>query len=221
VYPAWAESCWIKGADRLRSCSIKCQVSQTCQIAKPTTMARNRGRLRRTGSDCPSGELHLKTLGVNSRLVVQVHPVLRHIYGNAGFFARPRGLCQDIGGEHGTIEMAAKLTSTIIQAAIDGFEAQKKNIDAQIAELRAMLTGAPESAAEDAPAKGTRRKFSAASRRRMREAQQLRWAKIKGESLAPAKTATKAAKPKRGITAAGRKALSIAMKKRWAAKKAA
>jgi hypothetical protein len=105
--------------------------------------------------------------------------------------------------------MAAKLTSTIIQAAIDGFEAQKKNIDAQIEELRAMLTGASESTAEDAPAKGTRRKFSAASRRRMREAQQLRWAKIKGESPAPAKTATKAAKPKRGITAAG-----------WAAKKA-
>jgi len=39
---------------------------------------------------------------------------------------------------------------------------------------------------------------------------------------APAtKTATKAAKPRGGITAAGRKALSIAMKKRWAAKKAA
>src|SRR3984885_13950542 len=139
--------------------------------------------------------------------------------GGSEILAGLRGLCQDIGEEHGTIEMAAKLTSTIIQAAIDGFEAQKKNIDAQIAELRAMLTGAPESAAEDAPAKGTRRKFSAASRRRMREAQQLRWAKIKGASSAP-KAAVKAGKPKRGITAAGRKALSIAMKKRWAAKKA-
>jgi hypothetical protein len=115
----------------------------------------------------------------------------------------------------------AKLTNAIIEAAaIDGFEAQKQRIDVQIAELRAMLTGAPQSTAEDAPAKGTSRKFSAASRRRMREAQQLRWAKIKGESPATAKTATKAAKPKRGITAAGRKALSIAMKKRWAAKKA-
>jgi hypothetical protein len=59
----------------------------------------------------------------------------------------------------------------------------------------------------------------------MREAQQARWAKIRGES-APAKTtaaksAVTAAKPKGGITAAGRKALSVAMKKRWAAKKAA
>jgi hypothetical protein len=117
----------------------------------------------------------------------------------------------------------AKLTSTIIQAAIDGFEAQKKNIDVQIAELRAMLTGAAvENAANDAPSKGTRRKFSAAARKRMREAQQLRWAKIKGGSSAtPAKIATKAAKPKRVISAAGRKAISIAMKKRWAAKKAA
>jgi hypothetical protein len=119
-------------------------------------------------------------------------------------------------GENGTM---AKLTTTIIEAAIAGFEAQKKSIDAQIAELRAMLTGPPESA-EEAPAKGTRRKRSAAARKRMREAQRARWAKIKGES-APVKKTAKAGKPKGGITAAGRKALSIAMKKRWAAKKAA
>ena len=56
----------------------------------------------------------------------------------------------------------------------------------------------------------------------MREAQQLRWAKIRGEAnAATAKTPAKAVKPKGGLTAAGRKALSIAMKKRWAAKKAA
>ena len=91
--------------------------------------------------------------------------------------------------------MAAKLTSTIIQAAIDGFEGQKKNIDAQIAELRAMLTGAPD-VEEQLPTKGTRRKFTAAPRRRMREAQQLRWAKIKGESSDSAKTAIKAGEPK-------------------------
>jgi hypothetical protein len=116
----------------------------------------------------------------------------------------------------------AKLTNTIIEAAIAGFEAQKKSLDAQIAELRAMLTGAPESSADEALAKGTRREFSAATRKRMKEAQRLRWAKIKGDaSPAPLKAAAKTAKPKGGITAAGRKALSIAMKKRWAAKKAA
>jgi hypothetical protein len=114
----------------------------------------------------------------------------------------------------------AKLTKTIIEAAIAGFEAQKKSIDAEIAELRAMLTGSSETVAQ-APAKGKRRKFSAAAIKRMREAQKLRWAKIRGESTAAPKTPSEVAKPKGGITAAGRKALSIAMKKRWAAKKAA
>ena len=114
----------------------------------------------------------------------------------------------------------AKLTNAIIQAAIDGFEAQKQRIDVQIAELRAMLPGAAKSN-EKAPAKRTRRKFTAAARKRMREAQKARWAKIKGEAAAPAAKPAKAVKAKRGITAAGRKALSIAMKKRWAAKKAA
>jgi hypothetical protein len=59
----------------------------------------------------------------------------------------------------------------------------------------------------------------------MREAQKLRWAKIKDESAAPAKKAAvkaaKPAKPKRKLSAAGRKAISEAVKKRWAAKKAA
>jgi hypothetical protein len=65
----------------------------------------------------------------------------------------------------------------------------------------------------------------------MKAAQQLRWAKVKEAASAlaakaPAKKAAakapaKPAKQKRGLTTAGRKALSIAMKKRWAAKKAA
>jgi hypothetical protein len=124
-----------------------------------------------------------------------------------------------------------KLTPTIIEAAIHGFEAQKKLIDVQIAELRGLLTGASEAdeaPAKGTPAKGTRKKFSAAARKRMQEAQRARWAKIRGEST-PAKSAAKpaakptvkAAKSKGGITAAGRKKLSLAMKARWAAKKAA
>jgi hypothetical protein len=116
----------------------------------------------------------------------------------------------------------AKMTNTIMEAAIAGFEAQKKNIDVQIAELRAMLNGTREAPAEAAQPARKRRKFSAASIKRMREAQKLRWAKIRGEAdAAPGKTSVKSAKSKRGITVAGRKALSIAMKKRWAAKKAA
>ena len=82
----------------------------------------------------------------------------------------------------------AKLTKPIIEAAITGFESQKKDIDAHIAELRAMLTGAPEASTAAVPAKQGRRKWSAAARKRMREIQLARWAKVKGQSkAAPAK----------------------------------
>jgi hypothetical protein len=37
--------------------------------------------------------------------------------------------------------MPTKLTHEIIVAAIEGYESQKKRIDVQIAELRAMLPG--------------------------------------------------------------------------------
>ena len=97
----------------------------------------------------------------------------------------------------------AKLTSTLIEAAITGFEAQKKAIDSQIAELRAMLTGAPAESTATVSAARKRRKFSAAARKRMRDAQRLRWAKIRGEATAaPAKAPAKAARKK----AAGNKA---------------
>ena len=43
----------------------------------------------------------------------------------------------------------AKLTNVLIEAAIRGFEAQKQDIDVQIADLRAMLTGAPAAAIDD------------------------------------------------------------------------
>ena len=96
----------------------------------------------------------------------------------------------------------AKVTKAIIGAAIQGFEAQKKDIDGQIAELRAMMTGAPVTPADNeaVPAKsGGRlkgRKLSAAFRARMKAAQQLRSAKVKGTApvlAAPAaKTAAKA-----------------------------
>jgi hypothetical protein len=51
----------------------------------------------------------------------------------------------------------------------------------------------------------------------MKEAQQRRWAKIRGESEPTAPVIRDAAKPKRKMSAAGRKAISEATKKRWAA----
>ena len=104
-------------------------------------------------------------------------------------------LWQDRYGEKS--QMATKLTNAIIEAAIDGFESQKQRLDEQIAALRAMLTGATEQTTAEVSETPKRRKISAAGRKRMKEAQRLRWAKIRGESETPAvKTAVKNARPK-------------------------
>ena len=115
--------------------------------------------------------------------------------------------------------MPTKLANEIIIAAIEGFESQKAQIDAQIAELRQMLSGRPaETAVAPKPARRKRRKMSAAGRARIAEAQRKRWAESK---KAPAPSAAKAApKPKRKLSAAGRRAIVAAAKKRWAAKRA-
>src|SRR5664280_170741 len=101
--------------------------------------------------------------------------------------------------------MPPKLTNEIINAAILGFESQKTRIDAQIAELRAILDGGtkPTASTPEAPT-AKRRKFSASARRRMKEAQQLRWAKIRGKSEPPAPATPEPAKPKRKLSATGR-----------------
>jgi hypothetical protein len=93
--------------------------------------------------------------------------------------------------------MPTKLTHEIIAAAIDGFEEQKQHIDSKIADLRALLPGgSPQpTSTPEAPTR-KRKRFSAAARQRMKEAQRLRWAKIRGEA-APASKATEPAKPKR------------------------
>ena len=70
--------------------------------------------------------------------------------------------------------MPTTLTSDILTAAITGFEAQKKRINDNIAELRAMLTGASTDGAT--PPQKARRKVSKAARARMAAAQRARWA---------------------------------------------
>ena len=115
--------------------------------------------------------------------------------------------------------MPKKLANEIITAAIEGFESQKAQIDAQISELRQMLSGhAAETAATPKPAKGKRRKMSAAGRARIAEAQRKRWAESKKASEPSAPKA--APKAKRKLSAAGRRAIIAAAKKRWAAKRA-
>src|SRR5260370_40879714 len=98
------------------------------------------------------------------------------------------------------------LSSEILTAAIIGFEEQKRHIDTQIAELRAMLPGGrTEPAATPETPTLKRRKFSAAARQRMKEAQQRRWAKIRGESEGPSEPGQlQAAKPKRKLSKDGK-----------------
>jgi len=73
--------------------------------------------------------------------------------------------------------MPTKVTNEILTAAIEGFEAQKTRINAQIAELRQTLSGGPaKPAVAPQPQKRKRKKMSAASRARIAEAQRKRWA---------------------------------------------
>lgn len=112
--------------------------------------------------------------------------------------------------------MPTKFDNDILEAAIEGFEAQKKRLDAQIAEIRQRLTGGAEPAAMP-EAGGKRRKISAAGRKRMAEAQRKRWAAAKKQSgPAPKAAKAEAQKPKRKLSAAGRKNIIEATKKRWA-----
>ncbi len=114
-----------------------------------------------------------------------------------------------------------KLTNEIITAAIEGFESQKHRIDGQIAELRAMLPGGrTEPVATPEMPRGKRKKFSAAARKRMKEAQQRRWAKIRGESEPSAPTTPEPEKPERRISEEGMKRIIAATKKRWRLQKA-
>jgi hypothetical protein len=106
-----------------------------------------------------------------------------------------------------------KFNTAILLAAIEGFEQQKLRIDAQIAELRAMLPGQPVVTPEASITK--RRPMSAAARKRMSEAQRKRWA---ASSTTPA--TAEPSKPKRKLSAAGKAAIVAALKKRWATKKA-
>jgi hypothetical protein len=119
--------------------------------------------------------------------------------------------------------MPTNLTPEIINAAILGFEQQKTRMDAQIAELRAMLVGDTKPTPAATPETPTgKRKISAAARRRMALGQQKRWAAIKGTTESPSQAATpEPSKPKRRISEEGMKRIIAATKKRWAAKRAA
>jgi hypothetical protein len=107
---------------------------------------------------------------------------------------------------------------------IDGLEKRKAAIERALAALREV--DAPETAAQVKPdgaaeAPGSRRKFTAAARKRMALAQKARWAKIKGEIEPPTPPAPEPAKRKRRISPEGIKRIIAATKKRWRLQRAA
>jgi len=92
-----------------------------------------------------------------------------------------------------------QLTNEIINAAIFGFEEQKRRLDAQIAELRTMLSpGSNGSAGSTSPAEPAVREkqgMSAAGRKAIAEAQRKRSAAVEGQSTEP----VAAKRPKRRL----------------------
>jgi integrase len=115
-----------------------------------------------------------------------------------------------------------------LSGIIDQLERQKTAIERALTALRQIEgIAAPATAAAvklpataEAPTR-KRRKFSAASRRKMALAQKARWAKIKGEIEPPSPRTPEPPKPKRRISAEGMKRIIAATKKRWRLQKAA
>jgi hypothetical protein len=84
-----------------------------------------------------------------------------------------------------------QINRAIIEAAIAGFEQQKRQIDETIAELKVQLNGSAEAkkgrianVADTAPA-SKKRHISAVGRRAIAEAQRKRWAAQKEQSAEP------------------------------------
>jgi hypothetical protein len=105
-----------------------------------------------------------------------------------------------------------------LSGIIQHLERQKTAIERALIALR-QIEGIATPATE-VPAR-KRRRFSAASRRKMALAQKARWAKIKSELEEPSLPAPEPSKPKRRISPEGMKRIIAATKKRWRLQRAA
>jgi hypothetical protein len=118
--------------------------------------------------------------------------------------------------------MSSSLTidSSILEAALIGYQHQRDEIDVKMAEIRRQIGGqTPQASGSAGTVEAPRKRvLSAAARKRMGAAQRKRWAEFKKAKEAPAPV------KQRRLSAAGRKRIIEATKKRWAevrAKKAA
>src|SRR5260221_11908209 len=94
-----------------------------------------------------------------------------------------------------------RLSDELLTAALSVYEQRVSEIDEKIVEIRRMLGDGTDHAAVPTENGRRTRKFSAASRRKMAMAQQLRWKKINEAAESPQ---TESSKPKkRKMSAAG------------------
>ena len=103
--------------------------------------------------------------------------------------------------------------TSLLEAALIGFQQMRRDVEEKIADIRRQLSGNGTSAA--VPSQTGRRPLSPAARRRIAAAQRKRWAAIKAQS--------KPSKPvgaKRTMSPAARKKIAAAQRKRWALVKA-
>src|SRR3954453_5003185 len=99
--------------------------------------------------------------------------------------------------------MAQQLTTDILNAALESLTTKRRQIDEQIGEVRRMLGSSADGASAESQPSGRKRTMSAAGRRAIAEAQKRRWAAKK--SASESEPATEAKKPRRKISAAGKR----------------
>ncbi len=94
----------------------------------------------------------------------------------------------------------------MLEAALVGYQHQRDEIDAKMAEIRGQIGGTASAAAGKPP----KRVLSASARKRIAAAQRKRWRAFKKAGQA------KVEAPKRRLSAEGRRRIAEATKKRWA-----
>jgi hypothetical protein len=114
------------------------------------------------------------------------------------------------------------LTPEVLNAALQGLEAQRARLDAHIAEVKRLLGARPQQPSAPAEAPKLKRKMSAAGRKRIAAATKKRWAEYHrkqaaaGQKVKQPAAAAKTSKPKRKLSAAALKHIVEAQRKRWA-----
>jgi hypothetical protein len=114
-----------------------------------------------------------------------------------------------------TTPMPTKLERMVMAAAILACKAQKRRIEAQIAEVRQTIEAESHSTAVDQSQ--PRRRMSRAARARIAAAQRKRWAETRRQPVAvTGQLSPAAAKKERRVSAAGRRRIIEATRQGWA-----